>query len=282
MRTDIWMRSAEAQLREAGIATAHLDVLVLLEDATKKERSWLLAHPEFDLPPPTLTQLNTHISRRTSHEPLAYIRQRSEFYGRDFYIDHHVLEPRPESETMIELLDRLELPAHLTVADIGTGSGALGITAALEHPTWQVILTDIDPLALQTARHNLNRFSISLPIRQGDLLSALPPESAVDLLLCNLPYVPTNFQINPAAMAEPRTAIFGGTDGLDLYRTLFLDQLPSRSSRPSYILTESLPPQHELLDHIAQESGYSLLAEDDFIQAFTISSQPSKNCPKKR
>lgn len=268
MRTDIWMRLAEATLRQAGIGTAHLDALVLLEDATHKERSWLLAHPEFNLSQSAVGKLNEAISQRADHQPLAYIRHRTEFYGRDFYIDCHVLEPRPESETMIDLLNRLEVPDRLTAVDIGTGSGAIGITVAFEHPTWEVILTDIDPLALQTARQNLGRYKLNLKVYQGDLLLALPSSLAADILLCNLPYVPNSFQLNPAAMAEPKLAIFGGPDGMDPYRSLF-QQLAARSHPPAFILTESMPPQHALLRSIARPVHYHQIAEEDFIQVFS-------------
>src|SRR5215471_10178286 len=104
-----WLQSSTLKLTEAGITTARLDCLVLLEDETGEDRSWLLAHPEHSLQIETTQKLNKKVIQRARHEPLAYIRKKTEFYGREFYIDHHVLEPRPESETMIDVLKQLSL-----------------------------------------------------------------------------------------------------------------------------------------------------------------------------
>jgi release factor glutamine methyltransferase len=93
--------------------------------------------------------------------------------------------------------------------------------------------------------------------------SSLP----LDILLCNLPYVPDGFQINTAASHEPHHAIFGGPDGLDLYRKLF-DQIAKLSNQPLLILIEAIPPQHDQLTDIAQRLGYQEIDRQDFIQVF--------------
>src|SRR4051794_37561413 len=103
-RVSDWLRQSVASLEGAGISTARLDCLVLLEDETGKDRAWLLAHPEYELQGSDLNILNTKIIQRMQHVPLAYIRGRSEFYGRDFMVNAHTLVPRPETEGMIELL----------------------------------------------------------------------------------------------------------------------------------------------------------------------------------
>jgi release factor glutamine methyltransferase len=98
------------------------------------------------------------------------------------------------------------------------------------------------------------------------------PLRSYDVILANLPYVPDKWKINEAAMAEPKIAIFGGPDGLDIYRKLFT-QLKRFTWKPKYLLTESLPPQHPKLAEIAAQFGFKLLSSDDFIQVFI----PSKN-----
>src|SRR5690348_11619250 len=103
MKINDWLSSATKKLENSGIVTARLDALVLAEDATGKDRSYLLAHPEFVLKGPTFHKLELQIERRLNHEPLAYIRGKTEFYGREFVIDESVLEPRPESEAIIDL-----------------------------------------------------------------------------------------------------------------------------------------------------------------------------------
>jgi release factor glutamine methyltransferase len=165
----------------------------------------------------------------------------------------------------------MKVPKKCVIADIGTGSGALAITAALELPNVTVLAVDIDPNCLLVARKNANKYDVAVQFFEGNLLAPLanlPVPMLSNIILCNLPYVPDEFHINVAAMHEPKLAIFGGTDGLDYYRTLF-DQINSLDTKPSYILTESLPSQHPALLSIAAQYGYKQQVEDDFIQLFT-------------
>jgi release factor glutamine methyltransferase len=266
--TNKWLSRATRQLTQAGIITARLDSLIFLEDITGRNRASILAHPEQALSASQLKKLSILIARRSAHEPLAYIRGETEFYGRKYKINHRVLEPRPESETMIDLLKELPEAENATIIDIGTGSGALAITAQLEIPGSKVIATDIDAACLKIAAANAKTHKTSVTFLRGDLLDPVLDEHTSPLiLLCNLPYVPDSFQINPAALQEPRIAIFGGPDGLDVYRKLF-DQLKSRTSSSLHVLTESMPPQHIELERIASDAHLELLRTDDFVQVF--------------
>ena len=282
MKTNDWLVQATAKLKSVGIGTARLDALVLLEDATGRDRSYLLAYPEVALQEDILQRLDEQVERRMEHEPLAYIRGKTEFYGREFMINKDVLEPRPESETMIELLkDLYEIAPRNKVrsrnsgyiVDVGTGSGALAITAKIELPHVDVLATDIDAKCLKVARRNAKNHGVVIKFLQGNLLEPLSALSlSPDALLCNLPYVPDTYTINQAAAMEPRQAIFGGSDGLDLYRQLF-DQIDRYKERIQYVLTESLPMQHEQLNEIAKKAAYRLQTKDDFIQVFKATSR---------
>lgn len=258
------------QLKQAGIGTARLDVLILLEDVLSKDRAWLLAHPDTKILSKDFNKLQSLIARRAKHEPLAYVRGKVEFYGHEFVVNRHVLVPRPESETMIDILKAVVTKNYTTdkkvfMADIGSGSGALGITAALEVPNSRVELIEIDSEAIKVAKANVDLFTSGMIMHASDLLAGV--DQAYDILLCNLPYVPDDFSINLAASHEPGLAIFGGPDGLNIYRRLF-DHLQKRYQKPLYILCESLPPQHAELAKIAAESSYSLQKSTDFIQLF--------------
>jgi len=260
-----WLRAASRTLRDAGIATARLDCLVLLEDETGKDRAWLLAHPEHKLQRSVLKNLSTKIAQRAQHIPLAYIRGKAEFYGREFIVNEHTLVPRPETETMIDLLKTLSLPDKPKILDVGTGSGCIAITCALVLPNAQVSACDIDAECVRVADANARGLQAVVHCFFSDLL-----ENAVeqyDVVVANLPYVPDAHTINSAAMQEPKHAIFGGPDGLNLYRRLFT-QLKDRTVQ--YVLTESLPPQHQQLGLIATQNGYTLTQTDDFIQLFTL------------
>jgi release factor glutamine methyltransferase len=261
-----WLKRATERLQAAGIGTARLDCLVLLEDVTDKNRAHWLAHPETKLTDEQLKRLNLLLGRRARHQPLAYVRGKTEFYGRSFAVNKRVLEPRPESETMIELLKKVSND-NKSIADIGTGSGALAITAKLELPDTQVSAVDIDPGCLKVARSNSKSLNAEITLLEGDLL--MPLSKTPDIILANLPYVPDTYHINEAAMEEPRLAIFGGPDGLDLYRRMF-EQIHALPSRPQFVLTESLPFQHHSLATIARAHGYIQDQKDDFIQLFSL------------
>lgn len=265
MNIKYWLQSATKELRQSDIATARLDCLVLLADCLNTNSTHLLAHPETILTSAQEKCLKQLIARRRHHEPLAYIRGKTEFYGREFIINNHVLEPRPESETMIELLKKLSLASDISIADIGTGSGALGITAALELKIQSVDFYDIDTEALEVAKENAQAHNVLGDFYVCDLLGN--KQIRYDVLLCNLPYVPDDFHINTAAMHEPSIAIFGGSDGLEVYRKLFA-QITTLTNKPSYVLAEALPPQHAKLAQIAASAGYALDKSEDFIQVF--------------
>lgn len=203
MRLDEYMRRATAKLARADIATARLDCLVLIEDALQRDRSWLLAHPDYVVDGAVTRALDEQIARRAEHEPLAYIRGKSEFYGREFIVNPHTLEPRPETETMIDLLKQLvisrqssvasqkeetqEIPTsshgpatrdrrqvtsdnNLTIIDVGTGSGCIAITTKLIYPDASVIATDIDDKCLKLARQNAKTHDTDITFLKGDLL----------------------------------------------------------------------------------------------------------------
>jgi release factor glutamine methyltransferase len=181
---------------------------------------------------------------------------------------------------MIDLLKKLCHPGHNpesstkkgaartapVIIDVGTGSGAIAITVALELPQTTVLATDIDPACLAVARQNCAKHSATVALLEGDLLAPLENQKP-NIILANLPYVPDNHALNQAAMNEPRLAIFGGADGLDLYRRLFA-QLTVLKHPPSHVYAESLPFQHAALAAIAAQHGYQLLQAEDFIQVF--------------
>ena len=248
--------------------TAHLDIQVLLSHVLNQDRSWILAHPEYKLNDKQEKTLNSFIARRRRHEPIAYILGKSEFYGREFYVNKNVLVPRPESETIIDLLKDLNAVNDSIIVDVGTGSGSLAITANLEFPETKVFAVDIDNKALKVARKNAKRLHANVKFINSDLLDSTPSsiiKHHSPIFLCNLPYVPEDYQINEAAEHEPNLALFSGIDGLDHYRKLF-DQLKVLKS--AVVVTESLAFQHAELTKIAESAGFKLTNEQDLIQVY--------------
>lgn len=268
-----WLSQASRDLETAGIETAHLDTLILLEDCLAKDRAWLLAHQDAQLSADQVGLLKKLLKRRAMHEPLAYVRRRCEFYNHEFILSSTVLQPRPESESFIELLKELVKDSHLwpktaspiRITDVGTGSGVLGITAALEVANSHVELLEIDPQAAKVAKTNVDKFTLNISVIVSDLLTNAKQHA--DVLLCNLPYVPDDYKINRAALHEPPLAIFGGTDGLEIYRKLF-GQIQKQEYKPLFILTEAFEFQHKNLQKLAEPVDYQLIKSDGFVQAF--------------
>ena len=165
--------------------------------------------------------------------------------------------------------------SELQVIDVGTGSGCIAISVALElaeayrvKPTFSFSGLDNSEPALKIARRNAEKFNVDINFTFYDLLKGpLPLKSSVlTVITANLPYVPDDFHINLAATHEPAQAIFGGQDGLDYYRELFR-QLHEKAG--CIVFTESLPPQHKQLANIAKEAGFDLIESQDLIQVFS-------------
>ena len=271
MKIANWLKQSTDQLQNADIPTARLDCLVLLSDLLGKDKAFILTHPEFTLTKQQLSTLDTQLKKRENHIPLAYIRGVSEFYGRSFFVTKNVLEPRPESESIIDLLKKISIEG--TIIDVGTGSGALAITAKLELSSADVYAVDISADCISVAKKNSGALNAKVTFLEGNLLEPFThTELHGSALLANLPYVPNTHAVNRAATHEPSLAIFGGDDGLDLYRTLF--QQVTESSKPSHIITESLLTQHILLRNLAAKYGYNQTAHDGLVQVFTASVQP--------
>lgn len=272
MTVDNFLRRGTAELTARGIDSARLDCLILLEDVLNKNRTHLLAHPELSITPAQQMKLRRRLARRMSHEPLAYIRGTAEFYGRAFYADRRVLVPRPETEAIIDLLVQLPLPQDAVLIDVGTGSGAIAVTAKLELPKALVIGTDSRAECLKVASHNAARLHADVTFRRGNLLEPVSTTTVRQpaVLLCNLPYVPAGYPVDRATAHEPPSALYAGTDGLQLYTELFT-QLEHMKLRPLYICTESMPEQHAGLAGLARQAGYRPYSLSGLIQVFAPS-----------
>ncbi len=260
-----WLVPSMVKLRDAGVDSPRRDCLVLLEDTIQKDRAWVVAHPEYVLDQKIIAKLDKLIRRRITREPLAYIRDKAWFYGRFFSVNPHVLIPRPESENFIELLKKLN---PQKIIDIGTGSGALAVTTNLELPDSSVIATDISKKALVIAKKNARTYNANVEFLAGSLLEPLDDKQLENsVIVANLPYVPNGLITSPEIMQEPSEALFSGKDGLDHYRS-FWHQISMQTTKPSYILTESLESQHVTLEQIAKQSGYLTEKADVLIQQF--------------
>jgi release factor glutamine methyltransferase len=204
------------------IEDSGLEAELLMRQALGISRVELYQDLNRELSPGEEADFGRLIGRRLSGEPVAYITGHREFFGLDFYVDPRVLIPRPETELLVE--KALELARErdvATIADIGTGSGAIAVSLALNLPRAKVLATDVSPLALEVARFNCQKHGVSdrVTLLAGDLLS--PLTEPVDLIVANLPYVGVE-EVSRRGLAsfEPELALAGGYDGLDKIREL--------------------------------------------------------------
>lgn len=262
-----WLVESMVKLKDAGVAHGRREALIFLSDLLQQDKSWIHAHPEHELDDLQVRELSYKLEKRLKRVPLAYIRGYVEFYGRKFTVNSNVLIPRPESEGFIDLLKTLRFET-MRLADVGAGSGVLGITAALEFPDSSVHLYDIDPATLALAHHNARQYELYLHYYESDLLDNLQPKP-YDIFLANLPYVPEGLITSPEIETEPKLALFSGKDGLDIYRK-FWPQVSSLEHKPKYILTEALEDQHTETEELARRAGYTLQMTDKLVQLFAL------------
>lgn len=207
-----------------------LDAQLILAHILNKPRTWVVTHGDASLTPPQIESAQKAFARLTACEPLPYILGHWEFYGLDLDITPGVLIPRPETEILVEKAVRWlgNSPERRTVADVGTGSGAIAIAVAMHIPGVRILATDISHAALKVAKRNAEKFHVHhrIDFLQCDLLpqhiDPLPTDSHFDLICANLPYIPTQTLHDlPIFGREPTLALDGGVDGLDVYRRLF-------------------------------------------------------------
>lgn len=248
-----------ARLRNAGSPSPRLDAELLLAGALEIDRTAVLAHPEAFLGPQQLARYESDLARRATGEPVAYIRGLKEFYGLPLGTDGRALIPRPETETLVELAQRrievlltAEPPRSktppLAILDVGTGSGAIAIALAVtlgragHADDLRLVASDRSPDALQRAIENAvaHRVADRIAFHQADLLAEeLLAEGPFELLLANLPYIPSAelATLPVAASFEPALALDGGGDGLAVIRGL-LPGLPPALARGGVALLE--------------------------------------------
>lgn len=209
--------------------TPALDASVLLAHIVNKPRTWVMAHSELTLTTEQQKQLDDSLIRLGRGESFPYVLGHWEFFGMDFDITPDVLIPRPETELLVEraIAWLQESPVRRTVADVGTGSGVIAVSIAVNVPDAVILATDISADALTVAKKNAKKFDVEHRIEfvQCDLLPSKPElfttEQHLDLICANLPYIPTGtLRDLPVYGREPSLALDGGEDGLDLIRRL--------------------------------------------------------------
>jgi release factor glutamine methyltransferase len=230
------LHHARRVLAKHNIDDAVLESELLLRHTLNISRVQLYLDLNHELNPEQEKTLWHLVRRRLNGEPTAYITGHHEFYGLDFHVDPRVLIPRPESELLVEKAVNLAQnhPAA-AIADIGTGSGAIAICLALNLPQAKIYATDTSASALEVALLNCQKHGVAdrVCLLHGDMLAPLP--EPVDIIVANLPYVKESELI--ATLFEPRLALNGGPDGLEMIRQL-CRQLDDKLQPEGYLVLE--------------------------------------------
>ena len=216
------IRHTAARFRSAGIPDPENDSALLLASLCGGEPLSLRLDTDTILEEPLLSRYELLTRQRLERIPLQYILGEAPFCGHLFMVDPRVLIPRPETELLCAwALDILKNYRDPRVLDLCCGSGCIGLSLKAASPEIRVTLSDISANALAVAAENVRRLSLKADLHQGNLLDGLLPGS-FDLIVCNPPYIPTAdcAALQEEVLFEPRNALDGGADGLDLYRRL--------------------------------------------------------------
>lgn len=259
-----WLASSATQfLNQAQVSQPKLEAELILASVLKTDRIKLHAHPEKALSEQEQLLANQWLEKRLAGFPLAYLTSKKEFYGQNFVVTPDVLIPRPESEAMVEAAHNFaKTILNPNILDLGTGSGAIGISLAqsldTEHKSYSLTLADISSSALTIAQQNARRrLNTKAKFVTSDLLAQI--DDQFDIILANLPYVNPKWKSNQNLKHEPALALFAKDNGLQIIKRL----IKSLASDKAHCLAPSGKLFLEL-DHRQQKAVTDYLAKHDF------------------
>ncbi|WP_425261690.1 peptide chain release factor N(5)-glutamine methyltransferase [Rubrivivax sp. RP6-9] len=257
MDTELRIADALARARVSGVD--RLDVQLLLAHLLQRSRAWLLAHDDAVLAPAQAAAFEAALARRAAGEPLAYIVGEKEFHGLALAVSPAVLVPRPETELLVDwALELLAGQAAPTVADLGTGSGAVALAVRHRCPAARLTATDASPAALAVARANAERLGLPLQLAAGSWWQALPGQ-VFDLVLSNPPYIAGDDHHLPALAHEPRQALTPEGDGLQALRAIVAGA-PDHLHAGGWLLLEHGFDQAGAVQALLAAAGFQTIA----------------------
>ena len=255
MRVRDLLAPARARLAAAPFAPSSREALLLLGAILGWSEARLIARDDEEVPAPAAAAFTALLERRLRGEPVAYLLGRREFWGRTFAVDSRVLVPRPETEHLVEAALALPLPPRPRVIDLGTGSGCLAVTLALELAGSRVAAVDRSPAALAVARHNAATLGAPLGLFAGDWAQAVAVAS-LDLVVANPPYLdPAEPVTAEVTDWEPAAALWGGVGGLAAIAELLASLGGLRPATP--VLIEIGANQSASLARLASDAGWT-------------------------
>lgn len=250
------LSSLQHAANNLGINALDADRLLLsVLRRSASERTWLRVHGSEAVSANTTTRYLALCQRRLDGVPLAYLTGERGFYGLTLHVDSRVLDPRPDTETLVDwALDVLQSQAAPRVADLGTGSGAVALAIQHQRPDAVVLGVDASTQALEVAQANAVRLGLTIHFTQGNWLSP-PPDQLQHLIVSNPPYIPEDDPHMAALRHEPRQALTSGHDGLDDIR-IIIEQAPACLRNGAWLLLEHGYDQASAVQALFTQRGF--------------------------
>ena len=227
MKISSALAQARLELDSKGVSSSKLDSLILLSHALLVSKEQVIFNPDREIDASQQKVFFDLIARRSAREPVSHLINKREFYGEDFFVSKDVLDPRPDSESLIELVLKTfpDKNQKLEMLEVGVGSGCLIITLLKAYETADAIGLDISPSALKICQKNAvtHQAQTRLKLFESDLFAALNLNEKFDLIISNPPYIPSQEieTLEPEVRNyEPRNALDGGADGFDFYKKI--------------------------------------------------------------
>lgn len=250
---------AAALAHAQSVGLDRLDAQLILAYLMGKNRTWVLAYDETLLPQELQTPWELCLKRRIAGEPLAYLLGEKEFYGLMLNVNHDVLVPRPDTETLVDwALEHLaQLPPEAQVLDLGTGSGAIALAIKQAHPDRDVWAVDCSEAALSMARANARRIQQTVQFCHGDWWQPFVGQY-FDLAVSNPPYIAEADPHLAALRFEPLQAFISGTDGLKDLRHIIAGA-PKHLKPGAWLLLEHAHDQSAAVQALLRQQGFGLI-----------------------
>ena len=256
MNTSLTLRQALLHAHQLGLE--RIDAQMLLLHAIGQSgagRAWLLTHDDDALTPAQQAQFAALCAQRLDGVPVAYLTGCKEFFGLPLQVDARVLDPRPDTETLVEwVLDVIEKKLAPAVIDLGTGSGAIALAVQSQHKDAAVTAVDFSQDALDVARANAQRLQLPVHFVQSSWLEQV--EGVFDVIASNPPYIREDDTHMPALRHEPRHALTSGEDGLDDIRTI-IAQAPAHLKAGGWLLLEHGWDQAQAVQQLLRAAGFT-------------------------